>query len=234
MKDSSPSLVLYIAASVLVLIGKAFGFELLMLIVKPMVVPAIYFYYLQTKAGKTNILFSIVLWSFFVADMIMLIYARDAIIYIMMCGLVSYLILIGFAIADRPSKKVTALNVVFLVILLSVLSYILFTILNLHVIDIVRHYLVYLVYGISLIALVTVSTFNYLQQSTATFLHLCSMALCVLISDLFYAINQFMVELPIIDHINLFAQFLSYFFMVRYFNSRNALINTLDYGTDQN
>ena len=227
MKDSRPSLVLYIAASVLVILGKIFDFEVLMLIVKPMVVPAIYYYYLQTKTTKTNFLFSVVLWSFFVADMIMLLYSKTAIVSIMICGMISYFILILFAIRDRPPLTVNAFNIIFLTLLLSLLSYILFTILNLRIEDIVRNYIVYLVYGISLIGLVLISVFNYLQQSTTAFLHLCSMALCVLISDLFYAINQFVIPLPVIDHINLLAQFLSYFFMVRYFNSRNTLMNTL-------
>jgi hypothetical protein len=77
-----------------------------------------------------------------------------------------------------------------------------------------------LTYGIVLIILIAVATFNYLSHSTGSFLHLSSMALCMLVSDLFYSINRFLIELPILDHINLFAQFMSYFFMVRYFNSR--------------
>ncbi|HLA55052.1 MAG TPA: lysoplasmalogenase family protein [Flavobacterium sp.] len=220
MRDSRPSLILFITASVLAIIARIFNLELLLLLAKPMVVPAIFYYYLQTKRKKTNALFVTVLWLFFVGDMIMVLFPRDGILSVMLCTMVCYAILIKFAIEDCGIIKFNTFNIIFLSLLLLLLSYILFTILNLNIESIISHYLIYLVYGIILIVLVAICTFNYLSNSNATFLHLCSMALCMLVSDLFYCINKFIIELPIIDHINLFSQFMSYFFMVKYFNSR--------------
>lgn len=220
MKDSRPSLILFITASLLAIAARAINNEFLLLIAKPMVVPAIFYYYLQTKTRNTNVLFLIAIWFFFIADMIMVLFPTNGILAIMGCGIVSYSIMIWFAIKDCTAIKFTFLNFVFLSLLLLLLGYILFTILNLNIDSIINNYLVYLVYGIVLISLVAICTFNYLSESSATFLHLCSMALCMMVSDLFYCINKFIIDLPVIDHINLFSQFMSYIFMVKYFNSR--------------
>ncbi|HEX9980324.1 MAG TPA: hypothetical protein VGB50_07145 [Flavobacterium sp.] len=214
-------------ASLLVIIAKVLNLEMLMLIAKPVVVPAIYYYYLQTKTKNTSVLFSITIWLFFIADMIMLIYSQSAILWIMACGILSYLILIRFAIRDRVEIKFDVFNMAFLTLLLALLSYILYTILSLRIEDVTNYYFVYLSYGIVLIILVAVSAYNYLSYNTASFLHLCSMALCMLVSDLFYSINRFIIDLPILDHINLFSQFMSYFFMVKYFNSRRTVTQKL-------
>ena len=224
MKDSRPSLILFLVASVLTIIAKIFNYELMMLICKPVVVPAIYYYYLQTKTRKTNVLFSIAVWCFFIADMIMVLYPTNNIIYVMCSAMISYLILIRFALNDCGKIRFNGFNVIFLCVLLSLLSYILFTILNLKIESIMRNYFIYLCYGVVLIILVAVSTFNYLTESSPAFMFLCTMALCLLVSDLFYAINMFIINLPIIDHINLFSQFMAYFFMVKYFNSRKKLV----------
>ena len=53
MKDSRPSLILFIVAGTLALVAKIFNLELLMIIAKPMVIPAIFYYYLQTKTRRS-------------------------------------------------------------------------------------------------------------------------------------------------------------------------------------
>lgn len=220
MKDSRPSLILFIIASLIAIVAKAIDNEMLLLLAKPMVVPAIFYYYLQTKTRNTSVLFLVALWFFFIGDMIMVLFPKSGILWVMGCGITSYLILIYFAVKDRGLIKFNPFNIIFLTLLLLLLSYILFEILNLKIESITNNYLIYLTYGIVLITMVAISTFNYLSNSTAAFLHLCSMALCMMVSDLFYCINRFVIELPVIDHINLFSQFMSYFFMVKYFNSR--------------
>ncbi len=46
------------------------------------------------------------------------------------------------------------------------------------------------------------------------------MAISMLVSDLLYCINEFIFSSSIIDGLNLIAQFISYFLMIEYFNSR--------------
>lgn len=221
MKDSTPSLVLYAIASILVIIAKVFGFELLMLAVKPMVVPAIYYYYLQTRTTRVNLWFSIAIWLFFIADMLMLILGQSGILWIMGCGIASYLIMVLFAVQDTRQVRPSVFNIAFVIALITLLCYLLVTILSLNMEPINENYIFYTIYGVVLIMLVTVCTFNYLNFTTQNFLNLCLMSLCMLLSDLFYSLNRFVVPLPILDHINLFAQFMSYYFMVSYFNTRH-------------
>ena len=225
MKDSRPSLILFLIAAVLSIAARMFNLETLTLIAKPIVVPAIFYYYLQTKTRKTSFWFSIALWCFFLGDMIMILFPEDWITYVMGFSIVAYLILIKFALQDAKKVKPDLFNLGFLTVMIMLLSYIVITILNLNIDSIINNYFLYLSYGVVLIILITVSTFNYLTDNSTAFMHLCSMALCFLVSDLFYAINAFIIDLPIIDHINLFSQFMAYFFMVKYFNARRKRVN---------
>lgn len=220
MRDKQPALILYVAAVALAMIAKVFEFETLMLVSKPIVVPAIYYFYLQAKREKINLLFSVAVWSFFVADMIVVLYSKSAILSIMVCGMISYSFLTWFGIKDAKNIKFNAVNVLVLALLLLLPSYMLFRILNLDVEDISGHYSVYLLYGIILLTLVGVSIYNYISNATHAFLYLCIASVCMLLSDLFYCVYKYMIELPVFENINLFAQLISYFFMVKYFISR--------------
>lgn len=223
MKDSRPSLILFIVAGTLALLAKILDMEMLMIVAKPMVIPAIFYYYLQTKTRRTNLLFSLALWLFFVSDMIMVLFPVSGMPWIMITSMASYLILLKFAVSDRANLKFSAFNVIFITLLLILLGYILFTILNLNVDGIVTNYVMYLSYGVVLIMLVAVSAVNYLSDNSAVYLHLSCMATCILVSDLFFCINRFMIQLSVIDDINLFSQFMSYFFMVKYFTARRKV-----------
>ncbi len=224
MKDSKPSLILFLIAGSLSIAARMFNNEILTLIAKPVVVPAIYYYYLQTKTRTTSFWFSVALWCFFIGDMIMILFPEDWIIYVMFFAMISYLIIVKYSLQDARKVRFNLFNFVFLTLILLLLSYIVITIVSLNIESILNNYFLYLAYGVILIIMVTVATFNYLTDSTAAFMNLCSMALCFLVSDLFYAINAFIIKLPIIDHINLFSQFMAYFFMVRYFNSRKKFV----------
>lgn len=224
MKDSRPSIILFIIAGTLALVAKIFNYEDLMIATKPMVIPAIFYYYLQTKTRRTNLLFSLALWLFFISDMVMVLFPMTGMFWIMITSMTSYLIMIRFALSDRAALKFSAFNVVFITLLLILLGYFVFTILSLNIEGIVSHYGMYLAYGIVLILLATVAAANYLSDNSTIYLHLSCMALCMVISDLFFCIYRFMIDLPIIDYINLFSQFMSYFFMVKYFNARKKVV----------
>ncbi len=228
MKDRNPSLILYVAATVLALVAKVWDDEFLMLITKPMVVPAIYYYYLQTKTRNVSVTFSVAVWLFFAADMITLLFGPVGILWVMACGMASYLILSYFALTDAVVPKLNIMNVGLLVALITVLGYWLYTILGMNIESVNAHYSFYLAYGIVLVLLVAISAFNFLSRSTPVYLNLCLMSLCMLISDLFYSINKFVIEVPLLDHLNLFSQFVSYFFMVRYFVDRRAVTETFE------
>lgn len=224
MKDSRPSFILFVIASVGVIIGKILDWELLMLLTKPMVVPAIYYYYLQTKTGKVNLLFSIVLFLFFLGDMAMLLDPKFGLLVIMICGMLAHLLLIKMAFEDRMQLKFSFFNLFFLTLLLLLPSYILYLILHLKVDSIDQNYLLFLAYGVVLIFMVGISVINHLSHNDTASLYMAAMAVCLMVSDLLYSIAHFILHMPLLDHINLAVQFMGYFFMVKYFNSRRTEI----------
>ena len=221
-------MILYVTATILVLVAKVLDVDLLMLITKPMVVPAIYYYYLQTKRKKASLTFSIAVWLFFAADMITLLFGSGGILWVMACGMASYLLLSYFALSDAVVPKVNLSNAAFLAMLVGVLGYWLYSILSLNIESVNANYSFYLAYGIILVMLVAVSAFNFLSRSTPLYLNLCLMSLCMLVSDLFYSINKFVIQVPLLDLLNLLAQFVSYFFMVRYFVDRRSAAQSLE------
>ena len=227
MKDSRPSFILFVVASVGVLLGKAFDLELLMLLTKPMVIPAIFYYYLQTKTRNTNVLFSAVLALFFLGDMFMLLDPKSGLIGIMVCGMLAHLLLIELAVEDRMQLKFTFFNLFFLTLLLLLPSYILYLLLHLNVDSIDQHYLLFLVYGVVLIFLVGISIINHLSHHDTSSLYLTTTTLCLMVSDLLYSIARFIIDMPLLDHLNLAVQFMAYFFMVKYFNSRRTEMRTV-------
>lgn len=224
MRDSRPSLILFVAAATMAVVARITESDVLNLIFKPIVVPAIFYYYLQTKRTKTNFFFSIALWLFFIADMIMVIFTDYNIVHIMVCVLIGNVIILRFALDDMTGD-VSWYTGMILATVLALLGYLLVTILNLPEKSIDNHFFIYLSYGIVLMLIVAAAIFNYLSESTQAFMHLLTAALCMLLSDIFYAINLFMFQknLPILDNINLIAQFMSYFFLVRYVNSRRTI-----------
>ncbi len=220
MKDRNPSLILYIVAAVLAMVAKVFDDELLMLITKPMVVPAIFYYYLQAKTRNLNLAFSLALGLFFTADMITLLFGPGGILLVMACGMGSYLIMTYFAVTDMMVPKLTPFNGLAMLALLGSMGYWLYSILSLGIEAVNAHYSFYLSYGIVLALLVGISFFGILARTTAVSVNLSLMALFMLVSDLFYSIHKFAMPMPLLDHLNLVAQFASYFFMVRYFVAR--------------
>ena len=220
MKDSKPSFILYVLASVLAIAGRVMDCEILQLVAKPMVVPAIYYFYLQTKTRRTSWVFSAVLTAFFLGDMAMLLDPENGLFGVMIAGTVAHLLLINLALSDRSALKFSLFNLSFLAILLFLPSYILYTLLHLSVDSINENYFLFLSYGVILIFFVGLSVIQYLSHGDAPSLYLCTAALALLTSDLLYSISRFIMEMTLLVNINLAAQFLAYYFLVRYFNSR--------------
>src|SRR5690606_32022695 len=180
----------------------------------------IYYFYLQTKTRRTSWVFSAVLISFFLGDMIMLLDTDAGLYGVMIAGMVGHLLLINLALSDRSALKFNLFNLTFLAILLFLPSYILYTLLHLSVDSISEHYFFFLSYGVILIFFVGVAVIQYLSHGDAPSLYLCTAALALLTSDLLYSISRFIMEMELLVNINLAAQFMAYYFMVRYYNSR--------------
>lgn len=66
MKDSIPALILYIIAVIIAVLGIVVDNEILLLFSKPVIVPAIFFYYIQTSKTSINWFFTLGLVANFI------------------------------------------------------------------------------------------------------------------------------------------------------------------------
>ncbi|HRN99518.1 MAG TPA: lysoplasmalogenase family protein [Flavobacterium sp.] len=229
MKDSQPSFVLFAIASVLAVSARVMEWELLELIAKPMVIPAIFYYYLQTKTRKTSIQLSAILAVFFIGDMIILL-DSGGLFGVMVCGMIAHLLLISQATSDRMGLNFSLFNITFLALLLLLPSYVLYTLLQMGVNNIDENYFFFLSYGVILIAMVAISVINYLSHGDTASLYLATLAIALLVSDLLYSISKFIIPMLLLEQINLVSQFMAYYFIVRYYNARRELKMKKAYG----
>ena len=219
-KEAKISLYTFAIASITFLIAKILDMELLELLVKPIIIPSIFFYYLLTKKVNLNFLFSFIFLMFFIGDMMIMVFSSSFMSIILIPFMTAYVILIKFSLEDINFKIKNKNTFLYSIILFGFLSLILYYILDLPVDKVITNNALFFVYGLLLISLVTISTYIYLNNSNFNTLNLLLMAISMLVSDLLYCINEFIFSSSIIDGLNLIAQFISYFLIIEYFNSR--------------
>jgi len=228
MKDSKPSLYLFFIASIFVILARIFDLEKIDWLLKPTIIPAILYYYLQTKTSKTNYLLLLVFFFFFIGDMIILMFPNGKLDWVLLSFAFGYILLLYYIIKDFRFKKFKKIIILYTLIIALFLLLLLNEILDLPVEAIINNHITFLAYGILLIIIATISIFNYLVNPNINSLNLFSMSLCFLISDLFYCFDKFVFSSFLFDIFNLATQFLSYFFMVKFFNTRDSLsINSI-------
>ncbi len=221
MGKIKPSLLLYLLSSLLVLIAVVLNKQELEQLVKPIVIPSIYFYYLQYRYKRVNWWFSIAILACFVGDMIVLIDPQFEILWIIFSFLVCYIILIKFGIEDLVPQKLTIANIGFGIISVGFLLFVIFSIIDLMEPKSTERYILFLLYGICLLILTVISLFNFFSDASKAALYFSIMALCMVISDVFYSFYHFIEPFEMFNYINIFFQLASYYCMVSYFLVRN-------------
>jgi hypothetical protein len=219
-KESKIPISLFVFSSIVYIVSKFLDIELIGLLVKPIIIPSIFFYYLNSKKGKINILFSLIFVLFFIGDMIIMLYTQEFMNLVLIPFMASYIILLKFIFEDFSLMIKNKYNFLYSILVFMLLCLILYYILELPVDKVINNHFLFLLYGLLLIVLVTVSSYIYLSSQNFNTLNLLLMSISMLISDLLYCIDKFIFSFFIIDSLNLLAQFASYYFMVVYFNSR--------------
>lgn len=216
MKPSTPALIVYLISSFLAVIGIVMRNDFLVLLMKPVIVPSMFFYYLQTKKTKVNWLFLIAMLSSFIADMIILFQLENGDIPIVLLNLIMYLIFFYFAIKDMPYKNLTVFSFVyFSLIICSFLSVLYFVLDLMTGLDSFLHYL-FVVYGILLSLLASVIIFNHIKLLRLKTFYAVIMCICFVTSDVFFAISNFYLQMDVFIIFNITVQFASYYYMVKY------------------
>ena len=224
MKSKDISITLYFICCFLVIIASVTHDENLMLISKPIIFPAIFFFYLN-KTRKINFLFSFALFCFWICDIIILLgFEEKQTKYILSPVFIGYLILLWFAIRDIVKVKLNFIDTLTSVIVLALLIFVFYSLLDM-IAPTESKLLIPLIFvGAMLIITATIATYNYVAKNTTSNFYFCIICTCFLISNIFYILCTFIYKTPVFDYISISAQMFSYFFMVKYILNRKNKI----------
>ena len=220
MKDSKSALYLFISASLIVILSSVLKYDNIVMLAKPMIIPSAFFYYLQTKKTPLDLSVTAIFVSFFIGDMIILVLGDSAIKMILLTFLIGYLMLFKSIVDDLVKIEFDFSSLLYVFVLMILLVGILYFILDLPITQIIENYWLFMIYGIVLIVLVLLSTYNYVSNQNINSFNLLIATLSMLLSDLFYCFYNYVMKSSLLDAMNLFTQFLSYYLLIKYYNSR--------------
>jgi hypothetical protein len=217
MKANTPSLIFYFIACTLVVFFKITENDSLVLYTKSIIVPLIFIYYLITNNYEISWVKVLVFLFSFVGDLFNLLQFNDAGLGALLSFLFVYLLLLKLVFDDfRYSKLNKGDHIPMLVSFLFIVS-ICVSILSLNFERMKLDFSLYILYGVVLSLLSFFSIVNYLKKANYTFFSMVVMCVCSMISDAFFVINKFYLNLYAFSFIAIFVQVFSYFFMVTYF-----------------
>jgi len=220
MKTKTIAFYLYIITCLTALLAIVIDSDLLLLVSKPVIIPAVYFYYL-TKTKNVNFAFTLVMLLNFAGDTIILLKITDP-LYVMVPYYLSYLILIGFLVRDISRNKVNLNNVLLSLLVLAGHALMLYMVLDLQSMDGRKFITPFTIYGVTLSLMVTLSVYNYLSDKSISGFYLLIGCGCCLVSDVFYVMYNEHFHLPILSYINSAMQFFTYIFLVKYIIHRKT------------
>lgn len=220
MKTKTIALYLYFTACLIALASLILGNEHLLLFSKPMIIPAVYFYYI-TKTRHTDFWFTLIMVFSFMGDAVILLGTRNPLL-VMTPYYLSYMVMIGYLVYDIAHVPFKMGNLSLSVLVLAGHALMLYMVLDLQSSQGQRFQVPYVIYGVTLSLMVTLSVYNYLANKTdAPFFMLLACG-CSLLSDVFYMVYNEHYHLPLLTYINSAMQFSTYFFLVKYILKRKA------------
>lgn len=220
MKTKTIAYYLYFIACLTALFAIVIDSELLLLLSKPMIIPAVYFYYL-TKTKNVNFLFTLVMLLNFAGDTVILLKISNP-LYVMAPYYLSYLILIRFILGDILKVKINRNNVLLSLLVLAGHALMLYLVLDLQTMDGKKFIVPFSIYGATLSLMVTLAVYNYLADKSISGFYMLVGCCCCLVSDVFYVMYNEHFHLPILSYINSAMQFFTYIFLVKYIVNRKT------------
>ena len=218
MRTRKVALGLYITASFLAVLATMLGNDILLTLAKPVVIPAILFYYLAIKRQQpVSFLFLAVLILNFIGDTIVLLELEDQTTIIMIPYFIAYVILLKFSIEDVRKMKCHISGLLLAGFVFCFLMYIMYALIQLFI-DTNRELVIpVIIYGIVLAAFGAIAAYcYYIKNSTFTF-YLLMAALLSIVSDVFYMVFSFIFHFSAFYYFEFAVQLISYFFIVKYF-----------------
>ncbi|SHJ18518.1 hypothetical protein [Flavobacterium terrae] len=220
MKASTPALVLYILSSFIYFIAVVVGIDSLVSIVKPIIIPSIFFYYWQVSNGRISFWSSIILLLFFVSGILNLFYDDRSFFFVVLANFFAYCILLCFVLKNifelkfhLPDRINLSYMVLMFLFFLSLLYFSLVLMFDLKI----ELYLLIIVYGISSVTFGSSATILYTLQQNQTNFYLMMTSFTFIVSDLFFVMYHFYNNFIFFMGISILSYVVSFYVLVYYF-----------------
>lgn len=233
MDKSTPALILYFTASLVYVLSIVLEWDsVITFLFKPMIAPAIYFYYWQESKGKVHLIPSMVLLLFYIGDMMILIEYENLLVSLMILNLIAYMFLGYYMTKDLlriNNPKLSGHAILIICLIIVFLLSLLYLALSIVFKSSHENYGLLIVYGVTLVLLgIETVTYYILKNDEASFFILLTI-FSLVISDLFYVLYNHYAQFNVFVNINVFCQVLSLYFVIKYFLYRwhhNSLENS--------
>ncbi|HSD13984.1 MAG TPA: hypothetical protein VLB74_04995 [Flavobacterium sp.] len=231
MNKSTPALVMYFAASLMYVMSIIFKWDSgVTLLFKPMIFPAIYFYYLQESGFKPSLFPSLILVLFFIGDMVILMEFEHNLVPLMILNMAAYLILAYHVTKDIliiKNPRISNFMILNVCLVIGFLMSLLYIALSLVFNASDPYFGMLLAYGIILMLLsIEIVTYYFLKTNATSFFVLMTI-ICLGISDLFHVLYNYYDSFSVFININVLCQAASFYFLVKYFLHNNHYNNSL-------
>jgi len=225
MRTKQIALILYVMCCLLAIFAAITDNDMLMLLSKPAIIPAILYYYLTSKTTKVNwILFSVLMLNF-IGDTIVLLEIKDQTLIIMIPYFFSYLLLFCFVLKDVRKMKFLLSGVFMASLIFCFLMYVLYQLIQMFEDTNPELITPVLIYGIVLAILGCIIAYCYYVKVTAFTFYMLMFALTSIVSDVFYMLFHFIFQISFLNYFEFAAQLLSYYFLVKYFVLRRNYLH---------
>lgn len=217
MKASTPSLIFYFLACTLVVFFKIIENDSMVLYAKSIVVPLIFIYYLISNNYEISWIKILIFLFSFVGDIFNLLQFNDFGLGALLSFLFVNVLLLKLAIGDFVYLKMNREDRIPMAVTFFFVAMICISVLSLNFERMKLDFSLYVLYGVVLSLLSFFSIVNYLKKGNYAFFCLLVMCGCSMVSDVFFIINKFYLNLYAFSFINITVQVFSYFFMASYF-----------------
>lgn len=225
MDKSTPALILYFAASLVYVLSIVLELDTVVtFLFKPMIAPAIFFYYWQESKGKILLIPSLVLLLFYIGDMMILIEYENLLVSLMILNLIAYMFLGSYLTKDLlkiNNPKISSYTFLIICLIIVFLLSLLYLGLSIVFRSTDSNYELLIIYGVTLVLLgIEAVTYYILKNDEASFFILLTI-FSLVISDLFYVLYNHYAQFNVFVNINVFCQVLSLYFVIKYFLYRS-------------
>jgi hypothetical protein len=217
MRLEKPAIILYFVACIAAVFAMAINSEILLLISKPIILPAILFYYLSVKEAKFNWLYAFFLLLTFIGDTIVLLQIENETLYIMLPYVLSYIILLYFILKDVQKLKFSLQGLAIGLFVFSLLMATAFTLVQFFSASSRFLTIPVLVYAFILSLQAGLAAYHFQGSTTNMSFYMAMTALFNCVSDTFYVIYTLIIPSSKFHSVDLALQVFSYYFVIKYF-----------------